>query len=193
MFKDEILENERRNTIYNCIRRNPGLHIRALQRRLGIPLASLQYHLNFMARRDVVIEEKTEHYTRYYVSKLGSQEKNMLLLLRQKRLREIVMIILLGKKAKHRYIIEQLGLPPSTVSFYIKCLLDNNVIEKTKIGYETIYTLKEEDRISKVLIAYRSSFLDKIVDKWASTWLENTLAFKPDADKEPDYDSKTNQ
>lgn len=122
MFKDEILENERRNTIYNCIRKNPGLHIRALQRRLDIPLASLQYHLNYMARRAVVIEEKTEHYTRYYVSEIGSEEKNMLLLLRQKRLREIVMIILLSKKAKNRYIIEQLGLPPSTMSLYINCL-----------------------------------------------------------------------
>jgi len=48
MFKEEILENDRRRKIYTVIKKNPGLHIRELQRVLDIPLASLQYHLNYM-------------------------------------------------------------------------------------------------------------------------------------------------
>jgi predicted transcriptional regulator len=173
MFKNEILENERRHEIYEYIRKNPGLHIRELQRKIGIPLASLQYHLNYMTRRDVIIEEKSEHYTRYYCSKLDSEVKRMLTILRQKRLRDIVMLILVSNKAKYQTLVEALGLPASTVSFYIKCLLENDVIERTKIGYENIYTLKEEDKIGKVLIIYQSTFVDKIVDRWANTWFEN--------------------
>ncbi|MGD0994522.1 MAG: winged helix-turn-helix transcriptional regulator [Candidatus Bathyarchaeia archaeon] len=173
MFKDEILENERRSNIYATIKKNPGLHVRQLQRILGIPLSSLQYHLNYMARRHVILEEKSEHYTRYYSKPLEAEDKKVLSVLRQKRLREIVMIILVSKKAKYHFIVQTLKLPSSTVSFYLKHLLDNHVIERTKIGYENIYTLTDEDRIEKVLIAYQSSFLDKLVDKWASTWLEN--------------------
>jgi len=175
MFKDEILENERRHEIYNIVRKNPGLHLRELQRITNMPLASLEYHLNYMSRRNVIIEEKTGHYTRYYCSVLDPEEKRMLMVLRQKRLREIVMTILVSKKAKYQTIVETLGLPSSTVSFYIKCLMENSIIERTKVGYENIYTLKDEDKISKVLIAYRSSFLDKIVDSWASTWFENRM------------------
>ena len=172
MFKDEILENKRRGKIYATIQKNPGLHIRQLQRILGIPLASLQYHLIYMARRNVILEEKSEHYTRYYAEPLKPEDKKLLMVLRQKRLREIVMLILVSKKAKYQSIVQTLKVSPSTTSFYLKCLLNNGIIKRTKIGYENIYTLKDEDKIAKILIAYQPSFLDKLVDKWAATWLE---------------------
>ena len=186
MFKDEILENERRGKIYATIKKNPGLHLRQLQRIMCIPLASLQYHLNYMTRRHVILEEKSEHYTRYYSKPLEAADKKVLSVLRQKRLREIVLVILISKKAKYRFIVQTLKLPPSTVSFYLKYLVDNGIIERTKIGYENIYTLKDEDRIAKVLIAYQSSFVDKIVDKWASTWLETRFNKAKSDEEEPE-------
>jgi hypothetical protein len=51
-------------------------------------------------------------------------------------------------------------------------LVDNGILEKEKVGYETLYTVKDEDRVAKVLIAYRTSFLDKLIDKSLNTWLE---------------------
>jgi len=175
MFKDEILENERRGKIYAVIKKSPGLHIRQLQRTLDIPLTSLQYHLNYMARRNIIFEEKSEHYTRYYVTLLDPEDKKVLSALRQKRLRETVMIILVNKKAKYQFIVHALGLPASTVSFYLKFLLDNQIVVRTKIGYENVYTIKDEDRVAKILVAYQPSFLDTLVDKWASAWLENRV------------------
>jgi predicted transcriptional regulator len=186
MFKEEILENERRQKIYSVIKKNPGLHIRELQRTLDIPLASLQYHLNYMTRRNVIYEEKTEHYTRYFTTPFDAEDKKILTALRQKRLREIVLLILINKKAKYRLIVESMRLPKSTVSLYLRTLVDNDIVERAKIGYENIYTLKDEDRVSKILIAYKSSFVDKLVDKWASTWLENGFEkAKTEDDKEP--------
>jgi predicted transcriptional regulator len=173
MFKEEILENERRQKIYATIKRNPGMHIRELQRILDIPLASLQYHLNYLARRNIVIEEKAEHYTRYYITPLDPQDRKILSILRHKSLREIILIILVSRKVKYHFLVETLNIPNSTVSFYLKCLLDNNLVERTKIGHENIYTIKDEDRISKILTAYQSSLLDRLVDKWANTWLES--------------------
>jgi len=186
MFKEEILENERRRRIYATIKKNPGLHIRELQRVLDIPLASLQYHLNYMARRSIIIEEKSEHYTRYYSKALDPEDKKILSILRQKTMRDIVLIIMVNKKAKYQFLVENLTIPTSTVSFYIKCLLENNIIERTKIGHENLYTLKNEDRIAKVLIAYQSNLLDVLVDKWANTWLENRLVKDKPKEEEPD-------
>ena len=172
MFKDEILSNERRGRIYAYIKRNPGLHLRDLQRGLNIPLASLQYHLNYMTRRKIIFEEKAENYTRYYCELLEPKERKLLSLLRQKRLREIVLLVLINKKVKSQLIVRTLELSPSTVSFYLKYLVENNILERTKIGYENVYTLRDEDQIAKILVAYQQSLLDKMVDKWASTWLE---------------------
>jgi predicted transcriptional regulator len=173
MFKDEILENVSRHKIYITIKKNPGLHLRELQRTLNIPLATLQYHLNYMTRRNIIIEEKSEHYTRYYVSPLEAEDKKILSILRNKRLREIVMIIIVNEKTKSHFLIDTLKLPASTISLYIKYLFDNNIIERTRVGYENIYTLKNQDRIEKILISYQTSLLDTVVDKWTSTWLEN--------------------
>jgi DNA-binding transcriptional ArsR family regulator len=63
-------------------------------------------------------------------------------------------------------------MPHSTLSFYLKHLIDNNILAKEKIGYDTFYTVRDEDRIVRVLTAYKSSFLDKIVDRTLKTWIE---------------------
>ncbi|MGA2387040.1 MAG: transcriptional regulator [Candidatus Bathyarchaeia archaeon] len=186
MFKEEILENERRSKIYFTLKKSPGLHIRELSRIMGIPVASLQHHLIYMAQRSVIIEEKTGHYTRYYCTPLDDADKKVLSVLRHKRLREIVMMIMLNKKAKYRFIVQSLELPTSSVSLYLKYLFDNGIVERTKIGYENIYTLKNEERIEKVLSAYQSSLLDAIVDKWTSTWLENRSIKQKKKAKKPE-------
>jgi len=185
MFKEEILENKRRQQIYVTIKKNPGSHIRELQRLLNIPLASLQYHLNYMARRNVIVEEKAEHYTRYYVNPLDPEDKKILSVLRQKKIREIVLIVIVSKKAKYRFLVEELKMPTSTVSFYLKTLVDNNIVERTKIGYENVYTIKNEDRIAKLLIVYQSSLIDTLVDKWANTWLESRIFISDEKKEKP--------
>jgi predicted transcriptional regulator len=186
MFKDEILNNERRGKIYEYIKRNPGLHLRQLQRSLRIPLASLQYHLNYMTKRKIIFEEKSENYTRYYCILLEPRDKRVLSILRQKRLREIVLLILINKKAKCQLIVRTLNLSASTISFYLKYLVENSILERTKIGYENIYTLKDEDRIAKILIAYQQSFLDKMVDKWVSTWIEKRFVKDKSDEEKPE-------
>jgi len=178
MFKDEILENKRRQRIYDVLVKQPGLYTREMQRLLGIPLTSLQHHLNYMVQKNIIIEEKDPHFSRYYCNPLDPREKKLLVILRQKRQREIVLMLLIDKKAKYHSIVEALNLPNSTVSFYLKQLLDNDVVERTKIGYENVYTLKDADQTEKVLIAYQKSLLDTIVDKWTSTWLENQVKKK---------------
>lgn len=176
MFKDEILENERRRRIYSFIKANPGIHLRELQRVLSMPLASLEYHLKYMARKKIIFAEENRHYTRYYCKPLEPEDKKILLALRQKRMREIVLIILANKKAKYQFLAESLKLPHSTISLYLKYLVDHGIIERTKIGYENLYTVKDEDRVAKILIAYKSGFLDKLIDKALSTWMETSYS-----------------
>lgn len=172
MFKDEILENERRRKIYAIIEVNPGIHLRELQRVLSMPLATLEYHLSYMARKKIVFGEIDKHHKRYYTKPLDPEDKKVLSALRQRRLREIVLIILSNKKAKYQFLSDQLKLPHSTLSFYLKYLVENNILAREKIGYENLYTVQDEDKVAKVLIAYKSSFLDKLVDKALNTWME---------------------
>jgi len=178
MFKDEILENKRRREVYSFIKANPGIHQRELQRNLKMPLASLEYHLQYMKRRKIVYEEKDGNYSRYYCSPLEPEDKRILVALRHGKLREIVLLVLVRKKVKYEDIAESFKLPRSTIYLYLKHLVDNGIIEGTKVGYETFYAVKDEDRIAKILLAYKSSFLDRLVDSATSVWLDTRFGEK---------------
>jgi len=172
MFKDEVLENERRRKIYATIEANPGIYLRELQRMLDMPLASLDYHLSYMTRKRIIFGEADGNVKRYYTKTLDAEEKRVLSALRQKTMREIVLLVLANQKAKYQFLSDALRLPRSTLSFYLKCLVDNNILARDKIGYETLYVVRNEDRVAKVLAAYKSSFLDTLVDKALNTWME---------------------
>lgn len=172
MFKDEILENEKRRKIYALVEASPGIHLRELQRVLNIPLTTLEYHLSYMARKKIIFGETEHHHKRYYTKPLDPEDKKVLAALRQKRMREIVLIVLENGKARHQLLVEHLKLSHSTLSSYLKYLVNKNILAREKIGYENFYTVRDEDRVARVLIAYKPSFLDKLVDRALDTWME---------------------
>ena len=173
MFKDEILENENRRSIYAAIDANPGVHLRELQRILKMPLTTLEYHLSYMVRKQIVFGENEANLRKYYVKALDEADKKVLSALRQKRLREIVLIVSANKKAKFQFLSDYFSLPRSTLSFYLKTLVDTGIVSREKIGYETMYTVNDENRVRRVAAAYKSNFWDTLVDKTMTTWLEN--------------------
>jgi predicted transcriptional regulator len=149
MFKDKILKNERRGKIYEFIKKNPGLHFRELQIHLEVPLGSFEYHLDYMVIKKILLRDSEGHYTQYYVEHLDGEDKKILCSLRQRRLREIVLIILSKEKVKYSDLLGSLKIPSSTLSFYIKYLRDLNIVSRRKIGYENFYFIKERDRVTK--------------------------------------------
>jgi predicted transcriptional regulator len=175
MFKDEILENEKRRRIYALIEASPGIHLRELQRLLDMPFTTLEYHLSYMARKKTIFAETEGHHKRFYAKPLEPEDKKVLAALRQKRMREIVLFVLENGKVKYQLLAERLKLSHSTLSSYLKYLVGRNILAREKIGYENLYTVQDEDRVAKVLTAYKPSFLDKLVDRALETWMETHL------------------
>ena len=171
MLKEELLKNEHRREIFHFLEANPGMHLRELQRRLGFPLTTLEYHLDYMARRNVIYKEKDGRFNRFYVKLLDEKDKQVISVLRQSRLREIVLIILGKDGAKFAELQAILGLPSSTLSYYLKRLVDDKIIRRDQIGSETVYDIID-DRATKALIIYKPSFIDKLVDQALYAFME---------------------
>ena len=161
MFKDEILENERRKKIYVAIEANPGFHLRRLQKALNMPLTTLHYHLSYMTRKKIVFAELEGHQKKYYTKRLETEDKRILSALRQKKTKNIIQAVLANKKAKHQQLADCLKLPRSTLSFYLKQLVDKNILKREKIGHENVYILSDQNRIEKVLAAHKTSLTDR--------------------------------
>ncbi len=75
-------------------------------------------------------------------------------------MREIVLTVISLEQAKYQLLADSLKLPNSTLSFYLKYLVEKGLLEREKIGYETIYRVRDEERVAKVLIAYKESLFD---------------------------------
>jgi predicted transcriptional regulator len=137
-----------------------------------MPLSTLDYHLGYMVQKKIIERKRDGYYTRYYAKPLETIDRKLLSILRQKRLREIILIIINEEGAKYQTLLTRLKIPTSTLSFYINHLTKSNVILRHHIGREHIYTVANEDIIMKLLITYKSSFIDRLIDNVTSTWME---------------------
>jgi predicted transcriptional regulator len=172
MFKSETLENENRKRIYKVLESHPGIHLRGIQRVLNMPLTTVDYHLCYMARKNIIGYETDSRYKRYFANPIDPEDKKLLSILRQKKLREIILLIMFNGKAKFQYISTCLKIPNSTLSLYMKLLVEKEILVKERVGYEKIYTLKDEAKVAEVLITYKSGFLDKLFDKTFAMWMD---------------------
>ena len=90
-------------------------------------------------------------------------------------MREIVFVVLRDHKVRFKQLLDQLPLPRSTLAFYLKYLVEHNILSRERVGAENIYRLVDEDLVAKILITYRTSFVDKVIDKVMNTWLDTHI------------------
>jgi len=174
MEQDDALGLSVRNRIYGVIKKSPGLHFREIQRRTGLAVGSLQYHLDYLKRAHLIRTEKDGKFTRYYSirgKQLGENTKIMSLL-RQESVRKIVLFLLTNKRTNNLAIAKAAGLAPSTTSWHLDKLSEAGLIKKSRRGRKTFFYLQERDRVSELLASYRKSFLDEMVDNFAAVWDE---------------------
>ncbi|MBI5000489.1 MAG: helix-turn-helix domain-containing protein [Euryarchaeota archaeon] len=166
------LELENRRAIYQLVSKFPGIHLRAVQKRLGLQMGVLEYHLNYMEKESILASQTDGYRKLYFVREAVSHpDKASLSLMRQEILRRIVMLILLKEKASFKDIMDEFKLSKSTISFHLKKLTEGNVLATEKSGRETIYSVIDPEKTAQLIITYKESFLDSVVDRFADAWL----------------------
>ncbi len=171
MIKEDSLALETRRKIYNLILNYPGLHEREIARKLDIPLGTLDYHLHYFEKREIVVSKKDGRYTRYFASlKVGTRDKKIIAILRQKTPRNIIIFLLVHPDSIHKDICKEVKKSPSTISFHLKKMIKSDIIEATSLGRETSYSVKNGEEVAKLLITYRNTFLDSAVNSFIETW-----------------------
>ena len=168
----EALELETRRRIYQHLLRVPGDHMREIGRALEIPMGTLEYHLHYLVRAGLIHTREDPRYTRYFpTGEIGRREKDVLAVIRQEVPRRIAAFLLLNPGANHGEIHAQFQMSASTLSFHLKKLVAAGIAVQEKVGRENRYTVVEPDLVAKVLVTYRASFVDDVVDRFADVWL----------------------
>ena len=169
----ENLDLENRRLIFNYIQDSPGAHLREISRDLNIYLSTLRYHLDYLEEEKLITCQKENNLKLYFASgKLNSKEKKLTPLLRQKRFRDIVLVILESPGSTSSQIAGRLAMHPSTVSKYINILEDQEILSHEKVGREKMYRIDDEKSIVELLMTYKKSFWDPFVDNVLDIYLQ---------------------
>jgi len=180
---NNFLEFKTRRHIYQFILKNPALHKRELSRKLKIPKTTLNYHLIYLEKRELISKKTESCYVRYYIkNRMGSRERELISLFRNENIRHIIAVFFWQVATSKIELSDFLEKHPNTIDYYLKKLHDagiiipatkgdnvvispaGTIIERTAVGREVIYTLKDVKFIWDVFIAYQDSYLDETVN-----------------------------
>lgn len=172
-MKEDYLALDTRKKIFELISSSPGLHKREIARELKMSLSTVDYHLHYMEKRKIVFAKRDGKYKRYFAAeKTELEDKRIMPLLRQETPRRIIIFLLQNPRAIHKEICREVKKSPSTVSFHLKKLVENGIIEEISLGKEKAYVVKNPDKVADLIITYKSTFLDKAVDKFVNAWAD---------------------
>lgn len=175
-MKEDPLQLDTRRDIFELIKSSPGVHFREISRRLDIPMGVVEYHINYLLKRDMIVARKEGRYKRYYTEgKVGSRDKKVLAFLRKEIPRAILMHLMLNPGARHRDIKSDLGIGGSTLSFHLKKMIRKEVVREEEDGGTKRFYVVDPESVSKTLITYKKSFMDDLVDSFTETWLDMEL------------------
>jgi predicted transcriptional regulator len=174
--EDPELELLNRRNIYQVIDSHPGIHFRELFRKLKMSMGSLEYHLRILERNELIYSRKEGGFTRYFVKgKLGAEDKEIASLLQNDRLRTLLFTLVLTPGLSHKSLTEKLGWPKSTISFYLKKLLEKGIVEERQRSQKTIYSgtgkpptglyVIKPDRVIHLVTIYKAGFFDELANR----------------------------
>ena len=166
------LELDSRRRIYNFIRKNPGAYMREIQRALGMGTGVLQYQLDYLVKKGLLSVYVDGKRKRYYCSEsVSAPDKNILAMLRQKVPRRILMLCIGENGATTKQIMEFTGSSKSNVNFHLSKLIRMGIIEENEENGEKIYYVREPERIAELIITYKESYLDDLVDRFVDSFM----------------------
>ncbi|UCE38666.1 MAG: ArsR family transcriptional regulator [Thermoplasmata archaeon] len=166
-----VKDLEIRKKLIDIIGNKPGIHFREILREADIAVGELEYHLGVLEKMELVSKTKTSYFTRYYPAyELGIPEKRIMGLLRQERLRDILLFIISSENPSHGDIAREFKLLKSTASFYLDKLRRHGIIEKEKKGRKVYFRVKDPERILRLILLYRKGFGDEIVERVEGLW-----------------------
>jgi len=161
---DPVLDLEARRRIYAHILDQPGAYLREIQRAVDMPMGMLEYHLGRLEKAGLVTVLQEDH-KRFFPEKMDARDKRYVALLRQKACRDVVVHLLTRPGASHKELRSATALLPSTLSYYLARLVDAGLASREKDGRLTRYSLVDAERAQGVLVQYRPTFLDRVLDR----------------------------
>lgn len=162
---------EVRQRVYDAIARYPGLHLRGLERQVGVSAPLVQYHVRRLEEAGFVESREQGGYVRFYPTpkarsgRLSLADQALVGLLREQVPLHIVLLLLDEGPLTHGELVERVGVAKSTLSYHLAKLAEAGIVER---GEGPAVRLCDRDRVYRLLLAHAPT--PDLLDAFAKLW-----------------------
>jgi predicted transcriptional regulator len=154
-----------RKRITEYIRRNPGVHFRQITRDLDLAIGQLDFHLNALVKGEVLVKDTSTGNARFYVrDKFSREERKALSILRREIPRGIVLYLLENPGSTPSQILGNFSFTSATLSYHLRRLEKGGILRAEQKGRERHYSVSDPDLVETLLVLYKTTLIDTIVD-----------------------------
>ena len=151
-----------REALLALLRREPGLHLREIPRRLGLSLSSARYHLAVLATDDSVVALRVGRFMRWFPrDRVAPEDLQLISVLRVRRQRDLVFCLLERGPSRFSEIRAAMGFSSSGLAEDLRRLLAQGLVA---VHDGPRYELADPAFVRLQLARYRSRFPDLLAD-----------------------------
>jgi len=153
-----ILTQQTRNSIYNIIRMDEGVHFRKICRETGKKMGVVQYHLSVLEKEGFIRSVKDGRYKCFFTKRRNcldtriedelSYEKRILresviTAMKRKTPKIIISALIEFEKISHQELAKLCEVTPQAITFHAQKLESNGIIVSSKDGRQKFYSLSD--------------------------------------------------
>ena len=150
---------------------SPGVHLRELQRLLGMSFNSTRYHVDRLTKAGEIVRVEDGGYSRLYPTGISEAERTLFPLVRQETSRKILASLCAHETLSNKLFCVMTSLAKSTISEHLDKLVRIGIVKTHPVGENGIsYELIEPEQIRLLLASQNSSLLRKASDRFIDLW-----------------------
>lgn len=141
----ELQNVSSRTVIFEHIVMNPGTHFRGICEALDLSVGVVQYHVERLVSMGMIVFRRDQRYKRFFEARrYGDAELTVYSLLRRDTTRRILGYLDDNGGAYHQELVKRLGLSSQSVTWHIRLLRSEKMINSTPEAVGTYYEINGE-------------------------------------------------
>jgi len=150
----------------------PGIHVREVERRLGLPSRLAAYHLEQLEHDGDVQCVHEAGYARYFVAigkpRWSKRDLEFLCLMRRAVALRITLLLLSDDELAQGDLAKRLNLAKASTSYHLTLMLEAGLLRSRKDGRHTFYRLQDPAYVRGMLANFTpiAEDLDSFTGMW---------------------------
>jgi predicted transcriptional regulator len=149
----------------------PGVHLRELQRLLGISFSSTRHHVDILSREREIDRVEEGGFSRLYPVGTSDEYRVLFSNIRNKNRRLLLSALAHKQRLTNKQLSSLTGLPKSTVSEQLKPLMESRIVQGALSQKEGIvYSLRDVETMSRLLAMSEDNAVKKATERFIDLW-----------------------